>query len=154
MMSADDTLKVLEVLEDQAQDGAPGFGRLAGRDERRLTIRISAPSGAHVDVGVPESAVSDGCTVRELLMITADEAHNDFDGTSEELARRRTLLQRLPEQLAGVTGAGGGAYMLMTPDGDLGHRQVHPDAPVEVVDRRTQEIAAHFVVAPYHTGGR
>lgn len=152
-MSSDGTLRLLELTE-QDEDGPPASRRPLRSGERMLTVRISGPSGAHVEGSVPASALPADCTARDLLLMVVDEAHNDFDGTSEELSRRRTLLQQLPDHLARVEPGARGSYVLMLHDDAVGCRAVHPDARVEVSDGRTHELHAHFVVAPYHTGGR
>ena len=150
---SDGTLRLLELLE-QDEDGPPASRRPLTSGERLLTIRISGPSGAHVEASLPASALPADCTARDLLLMVVDEAHNDFDGTSEELSRRRTLLQQLPDQLARVNAGAQSSYVLMMHDETVGCRAVHPDAQVEVADGTTQELHAHFVIAPYHTGGR
>jgi len=153
-MYDDGTMRLIDVTTEE--DSAPGgAGRRGWSAEAQLRISISGVSGDTVTLSVPRSEVEnpEELDAGALLQLAIERGHDDFDGTPDELARRRSFLQGLPDQIAQATGSPGARYLLMADDPDVGARPAHPRAPVRLHETPEHDLQVHFTVAPYHVGG-
>ena len=153
-MAEDRTMRLRAVEEDDVPDiGAPRR-RPLGESERTVAVSISGPSGHRVDVQIPRSLLEGVEDAGGVLLAAIDYASHDTEGTAEQVARRRAFLQGLPEQIMGADGSSGARHIIMQEDSELGSRPVHPRAPIDIGRLEAQEMHTHFVVAPFHVGGR
>ena len=153
-MAEDRTMRLRAVEEDDVPDITAPKRRPLGEGGETVTISISGPSGHRIDARVPRSALEGVQDAGGVLLTAIDYADRDTAGTSEEVARRRAFLSGLPEQIMGADGGPGSRHIIMQEDTELGSRPVHPRAPVELGEWQGKDVHTHFVVAPYHTGGR
>ena len=152
-MAEDRTMRLRAVEEDDVPGVSAPKRRPLGEGGATITISISGPSGHRVDARVPRSALEGVQDAAGMLLTAIGYADRDTEGTSEEVARRRAFLSGLPEQIMGADGGPGSRHIIMQEDTELGSRPVHPRAPIDLGDCQGQEVHAHFVVAPFHTGG-
>ena len=154
-MSDDGTMRLIDVTELDEEAAGAGDRRASAPAGPVLNVTISGVSGERVTVSIPRSEVEGRQPDAEaLLMLAIERGQDDFDGTPEELGRRRSFLHGLPDQIAAAGGGANSRYLIMMEDSQLGTRQVHPRAPVRLGESPTQDLEVSFTVAPYHVGGR
>jgi len=153
-MLEDRALQLFETTLDEDRPAGSGPARRSYHAEPCLHLTISGVSGESVALTVPCSELEGrDLDAETLLNLAIDHGHDDFDGTPEELARRRTFLQSLPDQIAAAEGGPGSRYVLMMDDPEVGHRAVHPRAPVPLAQMPNHDLRVEFTIAPYHVGG-
>ncbi|MGC9318819.1 MAG: hypothetical protein ACP5KN_12380 [Armatimonadota bacterium] len=138
---------------DAASDDDRGRGRPV-TPGRTITVTIAGPGGDRHRFRIPAEQIEGQRLPMQRLIEIALEHGDDFDGSVEERARRRTFTHSVRAWLQQAEPEDGVAqYVMMVERDQTGNVPVRPATPVEVGDGLAADQQLTVSFAPYHVGG-